>query len=90
MAVTLTDTNHLVQLSTKLPPIGKMSLAYGWYPCYSSACKAIGVWRSLASALAWGARGHGFESRHPDSLSSIPMLDRPKGASDSGASFLYI
>ena len=27
---------------------------------------AIGPWRSLASALAWGARGPGFKSRRPD------------------------
>ena len=26
----------------------------------------FGLWRSLASALAWGARGRGFESRQPD------------------------
>ena len=26
----------------------------------------IGPWRSLASALAWGARGPGFKSRRPD------------------------
>src|SRR5579884_8521 len=28
----------------------------------------IGPWRSLASALAWGARGPGFKSRRPDQL----------------------
>ncbi len=28
----------------------------------------IGPWRSLASALAWGARGPGFESRRPDQI----------------------
>ena len=27
---------------------------------------AFGPWRSLASALAWGARGPGFKSRRPD------------------------
>jgi hypothetical protein len=26
----------------------------------------FGTWRSLASALAWGARGRGFKSRRPD------------------------
>jgi hypothetical protein len=26
----------------------------------------FGLWRSLASALAWGARGPGFKSRQPD------------------------
>ncbi len=26
----------------------------------------IGPWRSLASALAWGARGPEFKSRRPD------------------------
>ena len=25
-----------------------------------------GAWRSPASALAWGVRGRGFESRRPD------------------------
>ena len=28
--------------------------------------KGFGLWRSLASALAWGARGPGFKSRQPD------------------------
>src|SRR5688500_10777582 len=28
--------------------------------------RQIGPWRSLASALAWGARGPGFKSRRPD------------------------
>ena len=28
----------------------------------------IGPWRSLASALAWGARGPGFKSRRPDQM----------------------
>src|ERR1700752_1676608 len=31
----------------------------------------IGPWRSLASALAWGARGPGFKSRRPDQLTSL-------------------
>src|SRR5690349_20386229 len=29
----------------------------------------FGPWRSLASALAWGARGPGFKSRQPDQFS---------------------
>jgi hypothetical protein len=29
----------------------------------------FGLWRSLASALAWGARGPGFKSRQPDQIS---------------------
>ena len=32
--------------------------------CYNGV--SIGPWRSLASALAWGARGPGFKSRRPD------------------------
>jgi hypothetical protein len=28
----------------------------------------FGPWRSLASALAWGARGPGFKSRRPDQI----------------------
>jgi hypothetical protein len=28
----------------------------------------FGLWRSLASALAWGARGPGFKSRQPDQI----------------------
>ena len=28
----------------------------------------IGLWRSLASALAWGARGPEFKSRQPDQI----------------------
>jgi hypothetical protein len=30
----------------------------------------IGLWRSLASALAWGARGREFKSPQPDQYSS--------------------
>lgn len=33
-----------------------------------------GVWRSLASARALGARGRGFESRHPDQFSQLTGL----------------
>src|ERR1700731_3910692 len=29
---------------------------------------AFGPWRSLASALAWGARGPEFKSRRPDQI----------------------
>ena len=34
-------------------------------PRYNVA-RSIGAWRSPASALAWGARGPGFNSRRPD------------------------
>ena len=37
--------------------------------CWSKervAIRKFGPWRSLASALAWGARGPGFKSRRPD------------------------
>ena len=37
-----------------------------WFP--------IGPWRSLASALAWGARGPGFKSRRPDHFSPVKYL----------------
>ena len=30
--------------------------------------KHFGPWRSLASALAWGARGPEFKSRRPDQI----------------------
>ncbi len=33
---------------------------------YFASTFGIGAWRSLASALAWGARGRGFKSRRPD------------------------
>ena len=33
----------------------------------------FGPWRSLASALAWGARGPGFKSRRPDQLNHCPF-----------------
>src|SRR6266542_4037733 len=33
---------------------------------FSSSPTPIGLWRSLASALAWGARGPEFKSRQPD------------------------
>ncbi len=39
------------------------------FPANSRGCvklKSFGPWRSLASALAWGARGREFESRRPD------------------------
>ena len=39
----------------------------------------FGPWRSLASALAWGARGPGFKSRRPDQ----PTSDRILGLSAS-------
>jgi hypothetical protein len=33
---------------------------------YNFGSSEIGAWRSPASALAWGARGPGFNSRRPD------------------------
>src|ERR1700676_3948609 len=38
----------------------------------------IGLWRSLASALAWGARRPEFKSRQPDQI--------PKRVTDTGPS----
>jgi hypothetical protein len=35
--------------------------------------RQLGTWRSLASALAWGARGRGFKSRRPDLFSVKPF-----------------
>ena len=34
---------------------------------------SYGAWRSLASALAWGARGREFESPHPDLIQVIEI-----------------
>lgn len=34
----------------------------------------LGVWRNLASALAWGARSCRFKSCHPDSLLTMKSL----------------
>src|ERR1700704_1193891 len=42
----------------------------------SATVGTFGPWRSLASALAWGARGPGFKSRRPDQNSS--SIHRPK------------
>jgi hypothetical protein len=39
-----------------------------WYSIY------IGPWRSLASALAWGARGREFESRRPDQITLLQSI----------------
>jgi hypothetical protein len=36
---------------------------------------AFGPWRSLASALAWGARGPGFKSRRPDQIAQFDGSD---------------
>src|SRR5262249_43202016 len=36
--------------------------------------RSDGTWRSLASALAWGARGRGFKSRRPDSSRKEALL----------------
>ena len=33
--------------------------------------RGIGPWRSLASALAWGARGPEFKSRRPDQITLL-------------------
>src|ERR1700686_2685632 len=44
--------------------------------CYT---RKFGLWRSLASALAWGARGPGFKSRQPDQI--------PQRLTESTASF---
>ena len=41
----------------------------------------IGLWRSLASALAWGARGPEFKSRQPD---QIPQRHTDGRSSQSG------
>ena len=37
----------------------------------------FGLWRSLASALAWGARGPGFKSRQPDQIPQRLTASRP-------------
>ena len=37
----------------------------------------IGLWRSLASALAWGARGPEFKSRQPDQIPHTLTDSRP-------------
>ena len=42
--------------------------------------KKFGPWRSLASALAWGARGPGFKSRRPDQLTLLVSVDFPRRA----------
>ena len=39
------------------------------------ASNSVGAWRRLASALAWGARGHGFKSRRPDHGSRANVRD---------------
>ena len=38
------------------------------------------MWRSLASALAWGARGRGFKSRHPDFCSAPAVRSQDRTA----------
>ena len=57
-------------------------LGDGSLPCYTSDSLNIGLWRSLASALAWGARGPGFKSRQPDQtlqrLTEFPCSIAPK------------
>src|ERR1035437_3940947 len=47
--------------------------------------EGIGPWRSLASALAWGARGPEFKSRRPDqSLQRLTSL-QPHSHSSTGS-----
>src|ERR1700726_3702715 len=38
--------------------------------------KKFGPWRSLASALAWGARGPEFKSRRPDQITLLQSILR--------------
>ena len=47
---------------------------------------ANGPWRSLASALAWGARGPGFKSRRPDQINPLESIftSRPNRTKRSG------
>ena len=40
----------------------------------------FGLWRSLASALAWGARGPEFKSRQPDQIPQRLTDSRPSGS----------
>ena len=40
-------------------------------PWEDTRTQKFGPWRSLASALAWGARGPGFKSRRPDQNTSV-------------------
>jgi hypothetical protein len=45
----------------------------------------IGPWRSLASALAWGARGPEFKSRRPDqSFQRVTDLKELQGVEITG------
>ena len=46
---------------------------------------AFGPWRSLASALAWGARGPGFKSRRPDQSTHTLTGRQPQTASSTGS-----
>ena len=62
------------EFKKKLTWIMKFSLKYaltiGANPCIFCF---FGVWRSLASALALGARGRRFKSDHPEILSILNM-----------------
>jgi hypothetical protein len=45
---------------------GRPDAAVG-FTCVRARCRTkIGTWRSLVSALVWGTKGRGFESRRPD------------------------
>src|SRR5262249_34402474 len=44
----------------------------------------FGPWRSLASALAWGARGPGFKSRRPDQTFSNTYVHNTSPLTRSG------
>ena len=53
------------------------TLVLQWFP--------IGPWRSLASALAWGARGPGFKSRRPDQIHPLRITSTDlRGDQDDG------
>src|SRR5215472_2433746 len=45
----------------------------------------FGPWRSLASALAWGARGPGFKSRRPDQSTHTLTGRQPQTPSSTGS-----
>ena len=42
--------------------------------CYTTASSAVGVWRSLVSALVWGTRGRQFKSGHADHFLAAKRL----------------
>ena len=62
-------------------------LDYATGGCYT---RKFGLWRSLASALAWGARGPGFKSRQPDQIPHTVKASRqskPRFWSPTGVHF---